>query len=72
MGIPTDVSEDPKGDPTRVIPQQPDPGAPVRSDGVEPLIPRVAGTDEPPPAGKQARTPGDQFGIRERANPETD
>lgn len=66
MGIRTDVGEDAKGDPTRIIPQQPDPGAPVVQDEGEPLIPRVAGDrDDGPAAGREAQTPSDRKGRAE-------
>lgn len=61
MPIRTDVSEDPKGDPTKVIPHQPEPGAP-RED-VEPLLPRDHKDAAPPAPGQAAQTPADRRGL---------
>jgi hypothetical protein len=66
MPIRTDVSEDLKGDPTKVIPHQPEPGAP-RED-VEPLLPRQNRKDAhkdaaPPGPGQAAQTPADRRGL---------
>jgi hypothetical protein len=62
MPIRTGVSEDPKGDPTKLVPNQPEPGVP--GEDVEPLLPRrgrSAAPDAPP--GRAAQTPGDRRGL---------
>jgi hypothetical protein len=65
MPIRTDVSEDPKGDPTKVIPNQPEPGAP--GEDVEPLLPRRGRKDAaPPPPDEAAQTPADRRGLGSR------
>jgi hypothetical protein len=61
MPIRTDVSEDSKGDPSKVIPNQPEPGLP--DEGVQPLLPRDRSKGTAPPAGRDAQTPGDRRGL---------
>jgi hypothetical protein len=63
MPIRTDISEDPKGDPSKILPHQPEPG--VTDDEVEPLLPRGDRPGARPPAapGKEARTPGDRRAL---------
>jgi len=70
MPIRTDISEDPKGDPSKIIPNQPEPRLPDEDVGerVEPLLPRRDRSDvAPPPPGKVAQTPGDRTGIARRS-----
>ncbi len=71
MPIRTDVSEDPKGDPTKILPNQPDPTR--RDDEVEPLLPRRSGTAAPPPPpGRAAQTPGDRRGVDKARDKDAD
>jgi hypothetical protein len=64
MGVRTDISEDPKGDPSKILPEQPEPGA--RREDVEPLLPKRHAGPRPPRARPQAQTPGDRRGLGER------
>jgi hypothetical protein len=60
----TDISEDPKGDPTKIIPAQPIPDA-REKEGIEPLLPpKEAGAAPPPRPGKQ--TEADRKGAQQR------
>jgi hypothetical protein len=56
----TDISEDPKGDPTKILPDQPIPDA-RQQEGIEPLLPPQEGAAPPPRPGKQ--TEGDGAGA---------
>lgn len=60
MPIRTDVSEDAKGDPTKLIPQQPTPGQEDRDR--EPVIPKPDGPKSDPKAKKPAQTVTDRRG----------
>ncbi|HEY0714178.1 MAG TPA: hypothetical protein VGF45_15965 [Polyangia bacterium] len=64
MPIRTDVSEDPKGDPSKIIPQQPIPrtGPPE----TEPLFPEPDGPVSDPRVKPNAETTGDRHGRTER------
>jgi hypothetical protein len=62
MPIRTGVSEDPKGDPTKLVPHQPEPGG---ADDVEPLLPAPEKTAAPAPK-KEGQTAGDRVGIERK------
>ncbi|HEY0705698.1 MAG TPA: hypothetical protein VGG33_02820 [Polyangia bacterium] len=63
MPIRTDVSEDPKGDPSKIIPNQPLPqtGAPER----EPLFPTPDGPPSDPKVRPASETPADRRGRKD-------
>lgn len=65
MPIRTGVSEDPKGDPSKVIPNQPEPALPGDpTEEVTPLLPPPDRSAGPPPRpGKTAQTPADRRGT---------
>ena len=65
MSVPTDVSEDPKGDPSKNLPNQPDPTRQTR----EPLFPKPEGERPDPNSRPDAETPGDQRARREQSVP---
>jgi hypothetical protein len=62
MPFRTGISEDPKGDPSKLVPHQPEPGLP---DDVEPLLPKAEKTAAPAPS-KGAQTAGDRRGIAKK------
>jgi hypothetical protein len=64
VGVRTDISDDPKGDPSRVLPDQPVPDRRKR-EGIEPLLPRGK-TRRPARVSPDAQTPGDRRGLHDR------
>jgi hypothetical protein len=62
----TDISEDPKGDPTKILPAQPLPDA-WQQEGIEPLLPAQEGAAPPPRPGKQ--TEADRKGTGDQSRP---
>jgi hypothetical protein len=62
MPIRTGVSEDPKGDPSKIIPNQPEPGG---VSDVEPLLPAPEKTAAPTPR-KGGQTAGDRRGMQKK------
>jgi hypothetical protein len=61
VGTRTGISEDPKGDPTKILPNQPVPGG----RGVEPLSPKSK-SSRPGKTGSAAQTESDRQGLRDR------
>jgi hypothetical protein len=61
MPIRTGVSEDPKGDPSKLLPSQPEPGVP--GEDVEPLLPKGRKHAAPAAPGQTAQTPADRRGL---------
>lgn len=56
----TDISEDPKGDPTKILPNQPIPDH-RQKEGIEPLLPGRGETPPPSPRpGKQTEADREQ------------
>jgi hypothetical protein len=68
MGMRTDISEDPKGDPSKIIPHQPTPRVPGQGDdedAAQPLLPKPDPASQRPAARPQAQTPADRRGLGE-------
>jgi hypothetical protein len=64
MPIRTDISEDPKGDPSKLIPNQPEPRRP--GEGVQPLLPRDGSKGAAPPPRREAQTPADRRALERK------